>query len=74
MVSMRKVAEGGIRSWDSELLLSLATSTMAVARWTALRLAWHDAVLPQATLVWFYEDLEVNQKNAVQVTIYSKII
>ena len=50
---------GEVRTWDSELLLNTLTSCVALARWTALRVAWHVSVLPSDTLMWHYEDLEV---------------
>ena len=38
----------------------------AVARWTALRIAWHAGVLGGQTLVWHYGDLERRPLAALQ--------
>ena len=50
---------GSFYAFDGVSLRDVFRRTLAAARWTALRVFWHAAVLDaRDSLVWFYEDLE----------------
>ena len=42
-VTLTKMAEDQIYTFDSDMLREAATSTVALARWVGLRYAWHTA-------------------------------
>jgi hypothetical protein len=61
------VAPEGVRGWDSDLLRQALETSAAVARWTAVLVAWHaGAVGAQQTLYWHAEDLEAAPLEAAQ--------